>query len=380
MNKPVYINRLAKFLPGEPVGNDEMEQYLGFVGGNFRSRSKLIILRNNKITSRYYALDKQGNSTHTNAQLTAEAVRGLFKDGNNISEMQLLACGTTSADLLLPSHASMVHGELKSQPVEAIGFSGSCCAGTNALKYAWLAVQSGQVQCAVSSGSERMSHWMRANNFKEEAEKLKKLEENPILGFEKEFLRWMLSDGAAAALISDKQNTTGISLRIDYIDIVSYANQVETCMYAGGEKLEDGSMKSWSDFDQEEWLDRSVFSLKQDTRQLDKYITLLGTESIAKTFEKYKVDAASIDWFLPHISSEYFRSRLDTQMTQLGIGIPHEKWFINLTRVGNVGSASILLALEELFHSGKLQKGQKIAFIVPESARFSYANGMLTVC
>jgi 3-oxoacyl-[acyl-carrier-protein] synthase-3 len=274
----------------------------------------------------------------------------------------------------------MVHGELKSPPVEAIGFSGSCCSGTNALKYAWLAVRSGEVNCAVAAGSERMSHWMRANNFKEEAEKLKKLEENPILGFEKDFLRWMLSDGAAAVLLTDKPNENGISLRIDYIDIVSFSNQVEACMYAGGEKMEDGTLKGWADFDQDKLMERSVFSLKQDTRQLDKYITQLGTASIAETFNKHHVNPESIDWFLPHISSEYFRGRLDAEMVKLGISIPQEKWFINLTRVGNVGAASIMLALEELFRSGKLQKGQKIAFIVPESARFSYANGMLTVC
>ncbi len=49
-------------------------------------------------------------------------------------------------------------------------------------------------------------------------------------------------------------------------------------------------------------------------------------------------------------------------------------------RVGNVGSASIFLALEELMYSGKLRKGQKIALIIPESARFTYANILLTVC
>jgi 3-oxoacyl-[acyl-carrier-protein] synthase-3 len=36
--------------------------------------------------------------------------------------------------------------------------------------------------------------------------------------------------------------------------------------------------------------------------------------------------------------------------------------------------------LGELLKSGKLVKGQKIALTVPESARFSYANALLTVC
>jgi 3-oxoacyl-[acyl-carrier-protein] synthase-3 len=36
--------------------------------------------------------------------------------------------------------------------------------------------------------------------------------------------------------------------------------------------------------------------------------------------------------------------------------------------------------LEELVHSGKLKKGDKILLSVPESARFSYTYALLTVC
>lgn len=380
MNKSVYINRIAKFLPGNPVSNDEMEQYLGFVGGDFRSRSKAIILRNNKITTRYYALDKNGNSTHNNAELTAEAVKGLVSSNFKLDDIQLLTCGTTTPDQLLPSHASMVHGELKSRPVEAISFSGSCCSGTNALKYAYMSVLSGMTTNAVATGSEKLSSWMSAKNFKEEAEKLKQLEANPILGFEKDFIRWMLSDGAAAVLIADQPNSDKISLRIEYIDICSFSNEVETCMYAGGEKTEDGKLNGWMSYDQSEWMTKSLFALKQDTRLLEKYITQLGTKTIVSTFKKHNINVSEIDWFLPHISSEFFRSKLDDQMKLNDIHIPQEKWFLNLTRVGNIGSASIFLALEELLYSGKLKRGQKLALIIPESARFSYANVLLTVC
>ena len=53
---------------------------------------------------------------------------------------------------------------------------------------------------------------------------------------------------------------------------------------------------------------------------------------------------------------------------------------MNLARVGNVGAASIYLALDELMTSGKLKKGDKILLSVPESGRFSYAYAYLTVC
>jgi 3-oxoacyl-[acyl-carrier-protein] synthase-3 len=53
---------------------------------------------------------------------------------------------------------------------------------------------------------------------------------------------------------------------------------------------------------------------------------------------------------------------------------------MNLANVGNVGSASIYLALDELMNSGKLKLGNKILLSVPESGRFSYSYAYLTVC
>ena len=40
------------------------------------------------------------------------------------------------------------------------------------------------------------------NSFKEEAAKVKQLEGDGIIAFEKDFLRFMLSDGAGAALLA----------------------------------------------------------------------------------------------------------------------------------------------------------------------------------
>ena len=379
MENTVFINSISKFLPGNPVTNDEMEQYLGFVGGDLKSKSKPVVLRNNKILNRYYALDKNGKSTLSNTEMTVEAIKKLNSKTFNTDDVELITCGTTTPDQLLPGHASMVHGKLAKKPIEAISFSGSCCTGMNALKYAYMSILTGATNNAISTGSEKFSQWILANNFKEEASKIKAVEENPILAFEKDFLRWMLSDGAAAVLLSNKPNTDSVSLKIDWIEICSFANEVETCMYAGAEKQEDGDLKGWATFEQKELTEKSIFSIKQDTRLLDKNIAQLGTKKYVELFTKHKVDPKSIDWFLPHISSEYFRSKVDDEMKKYGVELPQEKWFVNLSTFGNVGAASIFIALEELMNSGKLKKGQKIALTVPESARFSYANALLTV-
>ncbi len=117
--KEVYITAIEKFLPNEPVGNDEMEDFLGLINGN-ESKSRHLILRHNKITSRYYAIDRNGQSTHSNAQLAAAAIRKLFTSDFSLEDLELLTAGSSSPDMIQPSHASMIHGELGGSPMEVM--------------------------------------------------------------------------------------------------------------------------------------------------------------------------------------------------------------------------------------------------------------------
>ena len=385
----VYITKAAKFFPNEPVSNDEMESILGMVDGK-PSKARRIVLRSNGIKQRYYALDKNGNVTHTNAQMAANAVRGLFGNSNgqgqanekplSIDDIDLLCCGTSSPEQILPSHASMVHGELGgSKNTEVVSFAGSCCTGVDALKYAYMAVKLGLSKNAAVAASERTSPWMRASYFQKESEQLALLESQPMLAFEKEFLRWMLSDGALALLLQEKPNGNGLSLRIDWIDITSFANTKETCMYAGGEKDADGHLKGWASFPGQEWLTRSLFALKQDTRMLSENIVTLGINFLLQLADKHHFTPDDVNWFLPHLSSMFFKDKILNESKERGFYIPEEKWFINLPKVGNIGSASAFAMTEELMYSGRLKPGQKILLMVPESARFSYCYCMLTV-
>ena len=374
----VYITKSANFLPNKAISNDEMEDYLGLINET-ASKARRLILRNNKIVSRYYAIDKNGKSTHNNAELTNNAIHSLFDERFTAQDMELLSCGTTTPDVLVPSHASMVHGLLKNKTLELNSSSGVCCAGMNALKFGYLSIKSGNTQNAVCTGSEKLSTWMRAEKYENEVVNLKNLEEQPILAFKKDFLRWMLSDGAGAFLLENKPNGP-ISLKIEWMEAFSYAFELETCMYAGGDKLENGEIKPWNDYSPDQWLNESLFAFKQDVKLLDEFILVRGSESMGDALSKNNVSADEIDFFLPHVSSHYFVEGLHKSLAERGMNIPMEKWFMNLAYVGNVGAASIYLALEELMNSGKLKKGNKILLSVPESGRFSYAYAYLTVC
>lgn len=375
-----YITKIAKFLPNESVSNDEMEQYLGYINGK-PSKSKAIILRNNKIKNRYYALTREGIVTHTNAEMASLAIKGLFGNpADELKDIDLLSCATSSPDQLMPSHGVMVHGYLpETKSIEVVSPSGVCCAGMHAFKYAYMTVKLGEKKKAVSCASERLSSVLRSDQFEDEIQQLIKLEQNPYLAFEKDFLRWMLSDGAGAFLVEGKPNEKDISLRIEWIEGCSYANEEEACMYMGADKLPDGSLKSYKDYAPEEIMEQSILSIKQDVKLLGEKIVKLGFSKLKDILGEKGLSMDEVDYFLPHLSSYFFESKIDDFFKENGIPIPKEKWFTNLASKGNVGAASIYMMLEEIFNGGNLKKGEKILLAVPESSRFSYMFCLLTV-
>ena len=369
MTIDVFLTRTAAFLPFSPVSNEDIEEVLGRIGGK-ASRARRLILRSNGIQSRHYAIDRAtGQLAMTNAQLTASAIRGL---GDDIGSVDCLATGTSLPDQLMPNHAVMVHGELGWPRLEVVACAGICLAGTAALKHAWLSVRSGDARRAVATGSELASAVMRGSRFEAELEhKLEALEERPELAFEKDFLRWMLSDGAGAVLL-EREPRGPLSLRIDWIDLSSAAHELPVCMYAGADKNAEGGLDGWARTASADWHRDSTFAVKQDVRLLnDNIVRATLAEPLAAVIEKRGLKAQDIDWFLPHLSSNYFVEPVSRCLDDMGFSIPRERWFSNLARKGNTGSASPYIMLDELFRSGRIQPGQKLLMFVPESGRFS---------
>ncbi len=379
--KSVYINKVSAFLPNEPITNDEMESVLGQVGAR-PSRARKMILRSNGIVSRHYAIDRvTGAPNFSNAQLAAEAVRGLAGVDFSLETLDCLACASSIPDQLMPGHGVMVHGELASPPCEVVSTAGVCLAGVAALKYCWMSVMSGQSQHAVAAASENASASMRAENFKAEVDaKIDALEKQPEIAFEKDFLRWMLSDGAGAMLLEPAPRAGGVSLKIEWIDLFSYANEQAACMYAGAEKDAQGTLIGWGSMSAEQRQALSVFSVKQDVKQLNEHIIHYTVERpMRELVEKYQLSAEQIDYFVPHYSSGYFRDKVASGMAAAGLDIPMTRWFTNLSSKGNTGSASIYIMLEELLRTQPLRQGAQILCYIPESGRFSTGFMLLTV-
>lgn len=374
----VYITKIGKYLPNSPVSNDDIEEYLGLICGK-HSRVKSIVLRQNGIKTRYYALDRQHKMTHTNAELAVLSINKMFESSSFPSNIDMLVCATGNPDQLLPSHASMVHGLLKNYPMEIFSCAGVCLTCLQALKIAYMAVKSEEAKNVICSTSELASPTLLSKNYDEEYENCCRIGKNPYMAFEKDFLRFMLSDGASSVLLSNKINADSLSLEINWIEMVSFANELPVCMFMGAELRDDGELKSWKDFDSKDLLNRSVFAVKQDIRLLKPNIIKYWVEHIQQCLIKHKLDASDVKYVIPHVSSMFFYEKLAEEIKIRNIDLREDKWFTNLTSVGNIASAAIFAALEELYYSGKLFSGDKILLLVPESGRFSYGTVLLTV-
>ena len=92
-----------------------------------------------------------------------------------------------------------------------------------------------------------------------------------------------------------------------------------------------------------------------------------------------KFDPTTVTWFPVHYSSERMKAMVLGELARRGIATgPPEMWYSNLTRVGNIGSASIFVILDEMMTEGLIKDGDTLLCMVPESGRFIISYMHLT--
>src|SRR6476660_389177 len=361
-----YITATGVFLPGYPVPNDEIEDYIG-KAGRASSDLKDLILANCGIKTRHYAIDKSQQTVLSNAAMAAGAVRNAAeRAGLGPNEIELLTAATTMPDVLGPGHASMVHGELGYGPLEIATLHGICSSGIMALKNAYLQVALGEKRTAISVASEFASRFFKNSRYEE----MGVVAEEGTLPLEAAFLRYMLSDGAGAVVIQDEPKASGISLRIDWISLTSYANTENTGMYGG--TRDTSATKSWGDYPNAaaDAADCALV-LRQDLSLLP-HLVKVGVDEYDRLLRLGKFDPSTLTWIPAHYSRERMKTIVMKEFARRGIdGGRHEMWYSNLTSVGNIGSASIYVILDEMMERGLIKDGDTMLCMVPESGRFA---------
>ncbi len=314
-----------------------MEDYIGIIDGCHSAMGRRALPWNG-IERRHYALDTNGHWLHSNASMSADAVRLALKDaGLEPDDLDCLAATTMRGDRPAPDHAGAVHVELGGRTPDLANFQSVCASPLLAAKHAWMAVRGGQASSAAIVAGEFNSRWSRPTFHEAETPP--------------DFLRFTLSDGAGAVIMQDAPRAEGLSLRVDWIDVTSLAGRFNerTCVGAGEDFAMPRSMiPAW----------------------IGAYLEKVDSGC---------VDPAHIDHLLWHYAARSLGDEIVAQLETTDAMIPRDRWFTTLAERGNVGSASIWIMLDDLMKSGKPRAGERIMCIVPESRRAALGMMMLEV-
>lgn len=376
----VFVNAASMYLPGEPVDNAGMDAIIGAVNKS-SERLKRKILQENGIAQRYYAIDAQGKTLESHASMAAQAVRGCVEQAAvSLADVGLLAAASSGGDALMPGFANQIMGALAAPPMENLSAQGVCASSLSAMQYAANSLELGVHDHAVVVASELPSRLFKRSRFA------------PMdyhLDFNAHFLRWMLSDGAGAALLSGvpmelpqlkskfkAEDGTPLALRLRWVHSKSFSGDHAPCMYLG---IDGHAQESYLDHASVADAEKAgLMALRQDVRLLPELFDI-AVHEYAGLVQQGWVNPEEVDHFLCHYSSQRFASVADDLMQQAGLGIDQHKWWSNLSTRGNTGAASILIMLAEFLQTHTLAAGDTIFCFVPESGRFTVGYCLLEV-
>ncbi len=98
--------------------------------------------------------------------------------------------------------------------------------------------------------------------------------------------------------------------------------------------------------------------ISMDGKEVFKFAVRALENSLLKAVEKSKLKLEDINLIIPHQANIRIIEHVEKKLK-----IPREKFFVNLQKYGNTSSASIPIALDEAYRSGRIKKNDIIAII-----------------
>lgn len=280
------------------------------------------------ITRRSGIKERRISSIHADESTTAlgtQAARQAMQTaGIDADQLDTIIVATVTGDRLFPSTACLIQKELEAMNAAAYDISAGCSGFLYALDAANNSIRSGASESILIIGAERLSSVV---NWKDRSTCV------------------LLGDGAGAAIVQRRETEGGIysaHIRSDgnYWDLL-YADKGNDFL---PDILQDVELKP--------------FNLKMEGNRLFKQAVSLMARMAEHAMEKNQVRREDINILIPHQANIRILSAVAEKLR-----IPKEKVFTNLHKFGNTSSASIPLALDEAFRSGRLNPGDIVLFI-----------------
>jgi 3-oxoacyl-[acyl-carrier-protein] synthase-3 len=296
-------------LPEKVVTNADMEKLVDTTDEWITSRTG--------IKERRQAAPDESTSTLS----IAAARKALEMAGITPQDLDLIICSTISPDMPLPSTAAFIQRGLGAPACCAFDLAAACSGFLFGATVADQFIRTGQAKHVLVAGAELLSRYI---DYSDRATCV------------------IFGDGVAAGVFGKAADAGGILAAEMHTD-GAFADHLY--IPAGGTKQPASC----------ETVRRGGHYIKMRGNELFK-VAVRSLEDVSRrVLEQAGICAQQIDLFIPHQANQRI-----TDAVRERLGVPVEKVYSNISRVGNTSSASIPICLDECVRSGRIKKGDLI--------------------
>lgn len=245
------------------------------------------------------------------------ALQALERAETPAEEVDLIILATSTPDRTFPATAVTVQAELGITQGAAFDVQAVCSGFVFALTTADQYIRSGQAKCVLVIGAETFSR---------------------ILDWQDRTTCVLFGDGAGAVLLKAEEAQSDDAAGIISSAIRSDGRHRDKLYVDGGPSST-----------------QTTGHLRMQGREVFRHAVTNISDVIEQTLEDAGLTINDVDWFVPHQANQRILAG-----TAKKIGLPLEKVVITLEKHGNTSAASIPLALNHAYESGKLQRGNMV--------------------
>lgn len=312
MNNRCKITGMGYYVPERRLTNFDLEKMV--------DTSDEWIIRRTGIKERRIAAE----GMYSSDMAVAAAEQALASAGIGAEELDLVLVATTTPDMFTPNVSCMVQNRIGASNAAAIDLNTACTGFATALVIADQFIKTGYYRKILVIGAETIS---RMTDYKDR---------NTCILF---------GDGAGAVVVEASASDEGI---------------LSTEIGANG--APGMNLTSLAFKDDEKEIKKRISAKKQtlwmDGSEVLKFAVRTMAKATGDVVKKSGLAFDDIDLIIPHQANIRI---VEGAAKRLGVGM--DKMYINLDRYGNMGAASIPVALCEAAQSGRIKKGDTVVLV-----------------
>jgi 3-oxoacyl-[acyl-carrier-protein] synthase-3 len=315
MSNPISLKiaGTGKALPRRVMTNIEFEEFLDTSDEWIRARTGICERR-------------VSGDAETTARLGIEAGKAAMADaGCRPADIDMIICATITPEVPFPATACFIQDGLGMKNVPAFDVSAACSGFIYGLVVAGGLIHAGLYRRILLIGSENMTR---------------------VCDFEDRGSCILFGDGAGAAVVAPA-NGSGSQLLHSLLH--SDGSEVEMLWIPAGGSRQPTSIDT---------VRQRLQYVQMKGREVFKFAVKKMEEVIERTLDEAGVRPEQIKLLIPHQSNlriiEFMRERM---------GLPKDRVYVNIDRLGNTSAASIPIALDEARRNGQIVPGDLILFL-----------------